>query len=285
MKQMLKLFTSLFVISACTFGGGYVIVSLMKKKFVDELHWIDQEEMLNLIAIAQLSPGAVAVNGAVVVGYRLGGFWGVLVGVLATILPPFLIISILSIFYTYFISNVLISTMLAGMQAGVAAVIVSACMELLLPIVQEKQWASLLIFPNQCLCDCVSWLGVRCFRSIKMLGKLFLAFLQIGCMSFGGGYASLPLIQQVVLQHHWLNKTEMAQLITISHLCWSTGCRDDGWHYRNSWVYFPGFVDMYDFGYVLYALSETGFCAKGFCAFTTNYYCFDWSWGYFYSAK
>jgi len=146
MKQMLKLFTSLFVISACTFGGGYVIVSLMKKKFVEELHWIDQEEMLNLIAIAQLSPGAVAVNGAVVVGYRLGGFWGVLVGVLATILPPFLIISILSIFYTYFISNVLISTMLAGMQAGVAAVIVSACMELLLPIVQEKQWASLLIF-------------------------------------------------------------------------------------------------------------------------------------------
>ena len=51
-----------------------------------------------------------------------------------------------------------------------------------------------------------------------MLGKLFLAFLQIGCMSFGGGYASLPLIQQVVLQHHWLNKTEMAQLITISQM-------------------------------------------------------------------
>ena len=54
-----------------TFGGGYVIVSLLKKKFVDEYHWIENEEMLDLVAIAQSSPGAIAVNGAIVVGYKL----------------------------------------------------------------------------------------------------------------------------------------------------------------------------------------------------------------------
>lgn len=71
-KQLLKkLFFSTLYLSTFTFGGGYVIVSLMKTKFVDELHWIDETEMLDLIAIAQSSPGAVAVNGAIVVGYKL----------------------------------------------------------------------------------------------------------------------------------------------------------------------------------------------------------------------
>ena len=66
-----KLFISTLYLSAFTFGGGYVIVTLMKKKFVDQYHWIDDEEMLDLIAIAQSSPGAIAVNGAIVVGYKL----------------------------------------------------------------------------------------------------------------------------------------------------------------------------------------------------------------------
>ena len=73
-----KLFLSTLYLSAFTFGGGYVIVTLMKKKFVDEYHWIDEQEMLDLVAIAQSSPGAIAVNGAIVVGYKLAGIAGVL---------------------------------------------------------------------------------------------------------------------------------------------------------------------------------------------------------------
>lgn len=72
------LFFSTLYLSAFTFGGGYVIVSLMKKKFVDEYHWIEEDEMLDLIAIAQSAPGAIAVNGAIVVGYKLAGLPGVL---------------------------------------------------------------------------------------------------------------------------------------------------------------------------------------------------------------
>ena len=70
-KILAKLFVSTLYLSAFTFGGGYVIVTLMKKKFVDEYHWIEENEMLDLVAIAQSSPGAIAVNGAIVVGYKL----------------------------------------------------------------------------------------------------------------------------------------------------------------------------------------------------------------------
>ena len=94
-----KLFISTLYLSAFTFGGGYVIVTLMKEKFVDELHWIEEDEMLDLIAIAQSAPGAIAVNGAIVVGYKLAGLLGALVAILATILPPFVIISAISYFY------------------------------------------------------------------------------------------------------------------------------------------------------------------------------------------
>ena len=79
-----KLFLSTLYLSAFTFGGGYVIVTLMKKKLVDEYHWIDEQEMLDLVAIAQSSPGAIAVNGAIVVGYKLAGMAGVLTAVIAT---------------------------------------------------------------------------------------------------------------------------------------------------------------------------------------------------------
>ena len=123
-KVLWKLFISTLYLSAFTFGGGYVIVTLMRKKFVSEYHWIDEDEMLDLIAIAQSAPGAIAVNGAIVVGYKLAGMLGVLVSVIATIIPPFVIISAISVCYNAFRTNLLVSLMLEGMQAGVGAGIV-----------------------------------------------------------------------------------------------------------------------------------------------------------------
>lgn len=69
-KLLMELFTSTLYLSAFTFGGGYVIVSLLKERFVDQLHYIDEKEMLDLVAIAQSAPGAIAVNGAIVLGYK-----------------------------------------------------------------------------------------------------------------------------------------------------------------------------------------------------------------------
>lgn len=118
-----KLFWSTFQLSAFTFGGGYVIVPLMRRKFVLQLHWIEDDEMLDLTAIAQSTPGAMAVNASVLVGYRVAGIPGAFITVLATILPPFLILSVISLFYAQFRDNWVVNLVLRGMQAGVAAVI------------------------------------------------------------------------------------------------------------------------------------------------------------------
>jgi chromate transporter len=140
-----KLFTSTFYLSAFTFGGGFVIIPLMKKIFVDDLHWIDEDEMLNLAAIAQSSPGAVAVNAAILLGYRIGGVFGAALTILGTILPPFITISIISFFYSAFRDNVVISAVLKGMQAGVAAVIADVVFNMGGNVLKEKDIVSIIV--------------------------------------------------------------------------------------------------------------------------------------------
>ena len=145
-KVLWKIFISTLYLSAFTFGGGYVIVSLMKKKFVDELHWVEEKEMLDLVAIAQSSPGAIAINGAIVV---------VLVSIIGTVIPPFVIIALLSVCYNTFRSNELVSQMLEGMQAGVGAVIASVTYEMGTGVVKEKDGISLLIMAGAFVASCV----------------------------------------------------------------------------------------------------------------------------------
>ena len=132
-----------------------MIVSLMKKKFVDELHWVEEKEMLDLVAIAQSSPGAIAINGAIVVGYKLAGIAGVLVSIIGTVIPPFVIIALLSVCYNTFRSNELVSQMLEGMQAGVGAVIASVTYEMGTGVVKEKDGISLLIMASAFVASCV----------------------------------------------------------------------------------------------------------------------------------
>lgn len=139
------LFASTFYLSAFTFGGGFVIVPLMKKKFVDQLKWIEDKEMLDLIAIAQSSPGAIAVNASVIMGYRIAGISGAFIATLGTVLPPLIIISIISLFYSAFRDNQYISAMLKGMQSGVAAVIIDVVLNMACGIVKEKQLISILM--------------------------------------------------------------------------------------------------------------------------------------------
>ncbi len=139
------IFYNMFVISAFTFGGGFVIVSLMQKKFVEELHWLKEDEMLDLAAIAQSSPGAIAVNAAILVGFRMAGIAGMLVAVLGTILPPFIIIGIISIFYNEFRNNKVIALMLKGMQAGVAAVILDVVANLGKNVLKTRDYINIAI--------------------------------------------------------------------------------------------------------------------------------------------
>lgn len=153
-KVLLKLFLSTLYISAFTFGGGYVIVTLFKKKFVDEYKWINDKEMLDLVAIAQSSPGAIAVNGAIVTGYKLSGVIGAAVAVVATIIPPFIVISVISAFYEAFKNNLIVSSMLEGMQAGVGAVIASVVYDMALDIFKQKSTGSVIIMLGAFAASC-----------------------------------------------------------------------------------------------------------------------------------
>ena len=134
-----KLFLSTFELSACTFGGGFVIIPLMRKKFVEELGWIEEEEMLDLTAIAQASPGAIAVNASIMLGYHIAGIPGAILAVLGTVLPPLIIISIISMFYQAFRNNVIVSMAMRGMLCGVAAVICDVVINMAKSIFQKKK--------------------------------------------------------------------------------------------------------------------------------------------------
>lgn len=144
-KTYWKLFSSTFCLSAFTFRGGYIIIPLMRKKFVEELHWIEEQEMLDLSAIAQSSPGAIAVNAAILVGYRIAGIPGALVTICGTILPPLIILSIISVIYGWFRSNPWVAALLKGMQSGVAAVIADVTIRMAGDVIRQKKLLYILI--------------------------------------------------------------------------------------------------------------------------------------------
>lgn len=140
-----KLFAATFSLSAFTFGGGYVIIPLMRKKFVEQFHWIEEEEMLDLTAIAQSAPGAIAVNASILIGYRLAGFAGAMVTVAGTVLPPLIILSLISLAYTAFQTSLIVKLVLRGMQAGVAAVIADVTLSMGWDVLKGKKWLPILI--------------------------------------------------------------------------------------------------------------------------------------------
>ena len=133
------LFKECFLLSTFTFGGGYVIIALMKKKFVDEKQLLTEDEILDITTIAQSGPGAVAVNASLLLGYKIKGVIGALVSVIATILPPMIILTVISYFYDAFIANTLIANILNSLTAVVAAVILDIVLGMLMGIIKGKK--------------------------------------------------------------------------------------------------------------------------------------------------
>ena len=192
MKKYLKLFFTTLYISAFTFGGGYVIVSLMKKKFSDELHWIEDDEMLDLVAIAQSSPGAVAVNASLLVGKKIGGYIGAGIAILGTIIPPFVIMTVISHFYQAFATNEFVAIALKAMQAGVLVVIADVVITLSKKIIVEKR-----IFPIMMI--------VLAFVATYFL-KINLIYIILVCGAIGG--ASEYMHKKVVVADETIAEQE-----------------------------------------------------------------------------
>lgn len=140
-----KLFLTTLSLSAFTFGGGYVIVPLMRKRFVEKLRWIEEDEMLDLVAIAQSTPGSIAVNCAILVGYKMFGILGALVSLLGTIIPPFAIISVVALAYNFIRDNKIVAMIMLGMQAGIAAVIIDVVINLAKNVLKKKSLVALAV--------------------------------------------------------------------------------------------------------------------------------------------
>lgn len=141
-----KLFKSTFIISAFTVGGGFVIIPLLKAKYVDEYKWIKEKDALDLVAIAQSMPGVVAINSAVILGYKMRGVKGTLTALLATVLPPLITLSLICIFYNLFATNPYVKLLLKGMQCGATALIINVAYDLLKKRIKEKIYIILIYY-------------------------------------------------------------------------------------------------------------------------------------------
>lgn len=144
-NRLWTLFKTCFFISACTFGGGMVIISMLQKKFVDELHWIEQDEMMDMVAIAQSCPGVMAVNVSIIIGCHVAGLFGALLTVAGTVTPPMVILTLVSLCYTQFRSSCVVALLLKGMQAGVAAVMINVSGTMVSSVLGDRSLLSLLM--------------------------------------------------------------------------------------------------------------------------------------------
>jgi chromate transporter len=121
-----SIFLITFKLGAITFGGGYVMVPLFENEFVTKRGWVGQEDMINMVALSQSVPGAIAINCSVLVGYRLRKFKGALAAVLGSMLPSLIVLTLLAFVYQEFRDNFYVASALRGVRAAVVALLVSA---------------------------------------------------------------------------------------------------------------------------------------------------------------
>lgn len=169
-KRLWELFSTTFLVSAST-SGGYAIVGIMKDKFVNKHKWIEEDEMVDLLAIAQSTPGPIAINTSILVGYRICGLLGALVTMLGTTLPPLIIMSVVAIFYEQYKDIKIIGYIMSGMQASVAALLVSVSIDLFSNLTKLKSILNYVLL-------IIAFILIR-FSNINVL------FIALGCAIAG----------------------------------------------------------------------------------------------------
>ena len=125
-KRIFELFTTFLKIGAFTFGGGYAMIPLIQREAVEKKKWISDDDILEVIAIAESTPGPIAINSATFVGYKTAGFWGAFFATFGVVLPSFVIISALSFAISEFQDIKPVQYAFMGIRAGVLALIVKA---------------------------------------------------------------------------------------------------------------------------------------------------------------
>lgn len=126
MKKNTELFLSLLKVGAFTFGGGYAMIALLQREFVEDKQWIDKDEFTDLVAIAESTPGPIAINAATYIGYEVNGFAGAAFSTLAVCIPSFVIIYLISLFFDAFLGLAAVARAFRGIQVCVTYLILSA---------------------------------------------------------------------------------------------------------------------------------------------------------------
>ena len=130
-EYVIKIIYHLFKIGAFTFGGGFAMIPIIQQEMVEKNNWIKDEDFLDIISVAQSAPGPIAVNASVYVGYKIKGLPGALVAAGGTVLPSFLTILLIAIFFSRFSENIIIQKIFLGIRPAVVALILSAIYGLL----------------------------------------------------------------------------------------------------------------------------------------------------------
>ena len=125
-KKYVALFWTMLKIGLFTFGGGYAMIALIESELVSKKEWLERNEFLDLIAVAESTPGPIAINAATYIGYRRLGFWGALTATVAICIPSFVILYVISLFFDAFLSFTLIANAFRGIQVCVIWLILSA---------------------------------------------------------------------------------------------------------------------------------------------------------------
>ncbi len=131
MRKYLNLFLTMFKIGLFTFGGGYAMIALLESEFVSKRKWIEKDEFLDMVAIAESTPGPIAINAATYIGYKMLGVLGSLTSTVAVCIPSFVIIYTISLFFDAFLSFTLVSYAFRGIQVCVIWLILSAGLKML----------------------------------------------------------------------------------------------------------------------------------------------------------
>lgn len=155
----LRLFAIMFKIGLFTFGGGYSMINILEREFVEKNKWLDGEEFLDIITISQSTPGPIAINAATYIGYRIYGFFGSLLATVAVCVPSFVIIFMISLFYDEFLSIKTVDAAFKGIQSCVVFLIISAGIRMFKKLNKTK--SSYILFSLTVIIFCVfSYLGI-----------------------------------------------------------------------------------------------------------------------------
>ena len=177
-KLLVQLFVTFFNIGLLTFGGGYAMIPIIQREVVEKKKWMNGNDILDILAISESTPGPIAINSATYVGFRVMGFWGSFFATLGLIIPSFFIIFVISLFYEKFMTWTVISAAFKGLKVGVIILLVMAVFKLSKSV--KKDLFSIILF------------------CITLIGMLVITFFQIKIPSVSIIFIVMGLIVGII---------------------------------------------------------------------------------------